>query len=133
MEIRALAKLGDIGKTEENAAHVAQLQAKLDDGKARAALYNSREELFEWGITEYPQLGELNRMLEVHLNLWTTAVSFQRAYPVWMDGPFLELSPEQARPHPSSDPIPSPSIALIGRWKTKVTFSSTSIITWLPF
>ena len=34
-------------------------------------------------------------MLEVHLNLWTTAANFQRAYPVWMDGPFLELSPEQ--------------------------------------
>ena len=88
---------------------MAQLQAKLDDGKARAALYNSREELFEWGITEYPQLGELNRRLEVHLNLWTTAVSFQRSFPVWMDGPFLELSPEQARPNPSSGPTPSPS------------------------
>ena len=31
----------------------------------------------------------------MHLNLWTTAANFQRAYPVWMEGPFLELSPEQ--------------------------------------
>mgnify|MGYP001463424554 CR=1 FL=1 len=37
----------------------------------------------------------IRRMLEVHLNLWTTAANFQRAYPVWMEGPLLNLSPEQ--------------------------------------
>ena len=94
-EVKALAKLGDIGETEANAAHVAELQARLDTGKERAQLYNSRETLFEWPVTEFPGLAELNKALEPHLHLWTTAMNFQRSYPVWMEGPFLELSPDQ--------------------------------------
>ena len=94
-EIKALQGLGDIGETEANAAHVAELQARLDKGKERAQLYASREVLFGWETTEYPLLGDLNKALEPHNLLWTTASNFQRSYPVWMEGPFLELSPEQ--------------------------------------
>ena len=58
-------------------------------------LYNSREELFGWDITEYPQLADLTKALEPHLTLWSTALNFQRSFPTWMEGPFNELSPEQ--------------------------------------
>ena len=95
VEIKALATLGDMSEVETNSATVAALQAKIDDGKERAALYNSREELFGWPVTEYSQLNELNKALEPYNTLWTTAVNFQRAYPLWLEGPFMELSPEQ--------------------------------------
>ena len=81
--------------TEANSDLVAQLQAKLEKGRERAAQTNAREELFGWPQTEYPQLNELTTALEPYLNLWTTAVNFQRAFPVWMEGPLLQLSPEQ--------------------------------------
>ena len=42
VEIRALASLGEMADTEANSDLVAQLQAKLEDGRQRAALYNSR-------------------------------------------------------------------------------------------
>ena len=46
VEIKALSSMGDMAEVEENAAKVHALQAKIDDGKERANLYNSREELF---------------------------------------------------------------------------------------
>ena len=95
LEIKALSALGEMADTEANADLVAQLQAKLEQGRLRAAENNSREELFGWPTTEYPQLNELSTALEPYLNLWTTAVNFQRAFPVWMEGPLLNLSPEQ--------------------------------------
>ena len=95
VEIKALATLGDMAEVEANSATVAALQAKIDDGKERAALYNSREELFGWPVTEYTQLNELHKALEPYNSLWTTAMNFQRAYPTWLEGPFNDLSPEQ--------------------------------------
>ena len=89
LEIKALSALGEMADTEANADLVAQLQAKLEQGRLRAAENNSREELFGWPTTEYPQLNELSTALEPYLNLWTTAVNFQRAFPVWMEGPLL--------------------------------------------
>ena len=97
LEIKSLSALGDMADVEANSSTVNALQAKIDDGKERGALYNSREELFGWPITEYQQLNELNKMLEPYNNLWTTAINFQRAYPTWLEGPFLELSAEQVR------------------------------------
>ena len=98
-EIKALNSLGGganpMGDVETNALQVTELQKKLDDAKERAALYNSREELFGWDLTEYPQINEHIKALEPHLTLWTTAQNFQRSFPTWMEGPFLELSPEQ--------------------------------------
>lgn len=41
------------------------------------------------------QINEHLKSLEPHLTLWTTALNFQRSFPTWMEGPFLELSPEQ--------------------------------------
>ena len=95
LEVKALSTLGELAETEKNADLVDQLQAKLEQGRLRAAENNSREELFGWPLTEYPQLNELTGNLEPYLALWTTAVNFQRAYPVWMEGPLLNLSPEQ--------------------------------------
>ena len=95
VEIKALSSLGDMAMVEENAGRVQALQAKIDDGKERGSLYNSREELFGFGVTEYPQLNELHKALEPYNSLWTTAINFQRAYPTWLEGPFMELSPEQ--------------------------------------
>ncbi|KAL3933563.1 MAG: hypothetical protein SGPRY_000228, partial [Prymnesium sp.] len=40
-------------------------------------------------------INEHLKALEPHLTLWTTALNFQRSFPTWMEGPFLELSPEQ--------------------------------------
>ena len=82
-------------------------KAKLEQGRLRAAENNSREELFGWPTTEYPQLNELSTALEPYLNLWTTAVNFQRAYPVWMEGPLLNLSLRVVVPLPvHRQPIP---------------------------
>jgi dynein heavy chain len=79
---------------QANSATVNGLAAKLEEAKERAQLYNSREALFGWEMTEYPQLAELNRALEPHAMLWSTALSFARSYPAWMEGPFLELVPD---------------------------------------
>jgi hypothetical protein len=64
VEIQALKSLDDMSQVEANSQTVNALQAKIDDGKERAALYNSREELFGWPVTTYGQLAELNKGLE---------------------------------------------------------------------
>lgn len=94
-EVRTLQALGDVTEVEKHASSAAELREKLDDGATRAALFQSREELFGWDRTEYPQLAELTEALEPYLALWTTAVNFQRAYPTWMEGPLLELDAER--------------------------------------
>ena len=94
-EIKALASLGDLAEVEANAATVQALAEKLAAGKERAALCNSREVLFGWEQTEWPQLAELHASLEPHVTLWQTAQNFQRSFPQWMEGPILELQPEQ--------------------------------------
>jgi len=48
-----------MAKVEDNAAHVEALQLKLSAGSALAELYNSREQLFGYPPTEYPQLAEM--------------------------------------------------------------------------
>ena len=95
VEIKALSSMGDMAEVEENAAKVHALQAKIDDGKERANLYNSREELFGWPVTEYPQLADLHKSLEP-CSLWTTAIN--RRLPHLAQGPFMELSPDRSRP-----------------------------------
>ena len=41
------------------------------------------------------QIGDLNKALEPYNSLWNMAVNFHRAYPTWMEGPFMQLSPEE--------------------------------------
>ena len=71
------------------------LKEALDGGAQRAALYQSREELFGWDCSEWPLLGETAEALEPYLSLWTTALGFHRAYPTYMEGPLLELDAEK--------------------------------------
>jgi dynein heavy chain len=94
LEIKALVKLKNMARVEEHAAHVATLADKLAKGKELAQLYVSREELFGWPPTSYPQLDDMSRALEPYLSLWSTARAFSHAYPSWMEGPFVELVPE---------------------------------------
>jgi dynein heavy chain len=46
-------------------------------------------------VIEYTQVEQLEREFELYGMLWHTCHDFLRAYPLWMDGPFLEIDGEQ--------------------------------------
>lgn len=84
----------------------------------RALLYKSRESLFGWETSDYPQLLELFKAIKPHQTLWSTAAAFSRAYPQWLQGPFLELNADQAPLDSVACAVASRSVRLwICLWK----------------
>eukprot|EP00741_Cyanophora_paradoxa_P007767 tig00001206_g7515.t1 len=94
-EVAALANLDNVENVDDIAEQVFDLQKRLEQAQERAKLINSRETLFAWGLTEYPELATLTKDFEPYLTLWTAASEWSRANPVWFDGPFQDLDPEQ--------------------------------------
>eukprot|EP00741_Cyanophora_paradoxa_P008927 tig00000142_g8641.t1 len=92
----SLLAFGEIEEVDQVADMVVNLKGELDKALARAALYASREKLFGVSlITEYPTLNTLLDDFEPVHSLWTTALEFCKAMPIWFDGPFIELNAEQ--------------------------------------
>ena len=102
LELQALAEqaaefkqFSDVDGVEARQAQVIQTQESLDAAKERGKLINSREALFGWPVTQYDQIRQVQKDLQPYVDLWTTAYEFMSALPIWLDGSFIELDPQQ--------------------------------------
>ena len=73
---------------------VADIQQALKDYEAKAQIFNTREALFGEPATEYEQLAKLVKDFEPYASLWTTAADWQKWQREWLDGPLLDLQPD---------------------------------------
>jgi dynein heavy chain len=93
-EVSGFTQLGQLSAVEERMATVLDLEARLKALEAKGELYQSREDIFGLPRTEYPQLGEISKLLEPCGLLWRCCAEFTRVLPEWMDGPFTEINAE---------------------------------------
>ena len=64
-------------------------------------LYNTREGLFGEEITEYDQVGSINRKFEPYNMLWKTASDWLNTHKEWMSGAFTNMDAETVeKPRP---------------------------------
>ena len=95
MAVEALTAMGDLAKTEERMALVYDIEERLAAAQQQADLYASREEIFGAKATEWPEIEAAAKAFEPSAFLWRTASELATLLPMWMDGPFGALNPEE--------------------------------------
>ena len=89
----SIARLGGAECNIDETAPVAlAFAARVADARARARVIASRESIFGWAQTDWGRLDELSAALEPFAAMWHAANEFAKAYPVWFDGPLLNVS-----------------------------------------
>lgn len=94
-EVEAFSELGDIAKTEERMKAVYDIEERLARAQQQADLFSSREEIFGAKPTEMPEIAAAAKAFEASAFLWRTASELAAQLPMWMDGPFSALSPDE--------------------------------------
>ena len=61
----------------------------------KSDLYRSREELFGFALTTYPQLTEMQQLFDPYNLLWRMCGEFLQMVPDWRDGPFPNINASQ--------------------------------------
>eukprot|EP01135_Chromosphaera_perkinsii_P003458 Nk52_evm27s243 gene=Nk52_evmTU27s243 len=90
-EFRDLGDLKELPKYLKKAQH---LQSRLDSAADKIEQFNVEEEVFGWVKTSYPQRSDLIQALDPYLKLYETAVSFNKAHRLWVEGTFTDMDPE---------------------------------------
>eukprot|EP00818_Percolomonas_sp_WS_P004750 CAMPEP_0117444502 /NCGR_PEP_ID=MMETSP0759-20121206/5277_1 /TAXON_ID=63605 /ORGANISM="Percolomonas cosmopolitus, Strain WS" /LENGTH=4349 /DNA_ID=CAMNT_0005236577 /DNA_START=155 /DNA_END=13203 /DNA_ORIENTATION=- len=98
-ELKIFTTFDDVERVEKCYGKVKEMSTKINAALEKAKLYNSREQMFNWPITEFVQLEELVNLFDPHKELWTIAYMESQEYPEWMEGAFQNLDPEQVELH----------------------------------
>ena len=88
-------KYTDLAKVDDVAKVVKNLQAELKEADAKKLLFNKREAIFGLPMTDYSKLAKIVKNFEPFANLWATAANWKSWQANWLDGPFIELDPEE--------------------------------------
>lgn len=94
-EVEAFSELGDISKTDERMQAVYDVEERLARAQQQADLFSAREEIFGAKQTEMPEIAAAAKAFEASAFLWRTASELAAQLPMWMDGPFGALNPDQ--------------------------------------
>lgn len=93
--VEALTGLGDLAKVEERMVAVYNIEERLAAAQQQAELYASREEIFGAKPTEWPEIEAAAKAFAPSAFLWRTASELATLLPMWMDGPFTALNPDE--------------------------------------
>eukprot|EP01028_Stygiella_incarcerata_P004265 TRINITY_DN1920_c0_g2_i1.p1 TRINITY_DN1920_c0_g2~~TRINITY_DN1920_c0_g2_i1.p1 ORF type:complete len:4143 (+),score=1128.32 TRINITY_DN1920_c0_g2_i1:148-12576(+) len=94
-EVDEITKISDVSAIEDVFDRIEAMTEKITKAIERSKLYNSRELLFEWPETPYPQITDMVKRFEPFKEMWRTAHEVLREYPEWMDGQFILLDAEE--------------------------------------
>ncbi|KAI8820875.1 dynein heavy chain and region D6 of dynein motor-domain-containing protein [Fimicolochytrium jonesii] len=87
-------KHSDVGKIADIALEVHKTSQELKECQNLAALFNSRERLFNLEVTHYDEVSQLGKDFEPYKNLWLTAADWTKWRTQWLSGSFLDLNAE---------------------------------------
>lgn len=93
-EVDRFVCLGDLKQVDDRMATVQDIEARLEQARNLADLYNAREEIFLLPRTEVPIIDEIAKQFSPYSDLWRICSEFARSLPEWMDGPFTEIDAE---------------------------------------
>ncbi|XP_054451580.1 dynein axonemal heavy chain 1 [Pteronotus mesoamericanus] len=85
----------EIGRAHEIANEVRRVKKQLKDCQQLAMLYNNRERIFGFPITNYDKLSRMVKEFQPYLDLWTTASDWLRWSESWMNDPLSAIDAEQ--------------------------------------
>ncbi|CAM9135038.1 unnamed protein product, partial [Choristocarpus tenellus] len=101
VDVARAKECGDYNQMDANTDYVNSIQDAINDAKAQAEDFNSREKasytlsfqfVFGFPPTEYSVLGKVETELEQFYRLWNMVSDFHANHKEWMHGPFLELN-----------------------------------------
>ncbi|KAL3667786.1 hypothetical protein V7S43_007337 [Phytophthora oleae] len=91
-EVQAFTRYGEVEHTDKYVELAITLFDALQDARAKAQDFNSREAVFGFPPTEYtPLLSKLEGDFAPYYKLWTMSSEFHANRQAWLNGPFLEL------------------------------------------
>ncbi|KAF1789121.1 P-loop containing nucleoside triphosphate hydrolase [Phytophthora cactorum] len=91
-EVQAFTRYGEVEHTDKYVELAVTLFDALQDARAKAQDFNSREAVFGFPPTEYtPLLTKLEGDFAPYYKLWTMSSEFHASRQTWLNGPFLEL------------------------------------------
>ncbi|KAJ6668326.1 hypothetical protein lerEdw1_015703 [Lerista edwardsae] len=92
--MREFTELSDLDRMQQYVTDMRALQKRIQDADETVAFINKEEKLFNWELTEYPELEELKVQIEPYQKLFMFILKWQRTEKRWMDGAFLDLNGE---------------------------------------
>ena len=63
-----------------------KVSVALEDARTECEEINREEELFEWELTQFPQLESMMQAKDPYEKLWTTAYHFSVTSEKWLNG-----------------------------------------------
>jgi dynein heavy chain len=90
-EVLNLSRFTDISKVDMVIGYIINIKTKIDQAKASAMLFNSREGLFNLEVTEYPEIAQIMKNFTPYSNLWETVASWNDRSASWRNDHFEEL------------------------------------------
>eukprot|EP01029_Cantina_marsupialis_P009143 TRINITY_DN2137_c0_g4_i1.p1 TRINITY_DN2137_c0_g4~~TRINITY_DN2137_c0_g4_i1.p1 ORF type:complete len:4119 (-),score=1448.16 TRINITY_DN2137_c0_g4_i1:93-12449(-) len=93
-EVRSFHQFTDLSKVQTIAGHVRNLKKQINDAIEKSRLFNTREGLFDEGMTEYDRIAQINKEFEPYAVLWETTDNWLVWHDSWLKDPFLELDAE---------------------------------------
>lgn len=95
LTVANFAQHADLSRVDEVFEMVTEIEAAIAETRARAAVFSSREELFDVeNRTDYELIEHMSRDFEPFASLWTNAHNWSRWHHKWLDGPLLDLDPD---------------------------------------
>jgi dynein heavy chain len=94
-EIIALENFTDISDIAFISDRIHALDAKLQAAAEKSKLFNSREALFQQDVTDYEDIGRIQKMFEPYFFLWTTAQEWPEMINSWKMGKFVSINAEE--------------------------------------
>ena len=94
-DAEAFATFGDLGALEQVSEKLNSVNDRLNTVDDTLEKINSREVLFDFPPTNYPEIFQIRTDFDPFSQLWQMAVEFKKSAPEWMFGNFLMLDSEK--------------------------------------
>jgi dynein heavy chain len=94
LQVEELKNLGELNEASFYMKKAQSLTKQLQSAQDTITAFNKEEQIFGWDLTTYPQRKKILATLEPFTFLYSTAISFQKSFKKFMDGPLLELDAE---------------------------------------
>eukprot|EP00798_Chlamydomonas_sp_ICE-L_P021154 gene21154-28043_t len=92
---QAYRKIVDVNEVAETSHNGSQISNTLDQYQELASSINEEELLFGWDVSEWPQIGELQKEHEPYASLWSIIFDLGTRQEDWLFGAVQKLDPEE--------------------------------------